>query len=386
MLKIHYFWIILKLNALHIISFDVPYPANYGGVIDVFYKLKQLNKQGVKITLHCFEYGRGEQKELNKYCEKVFYYKRSTSVFHQASRLPYIVKTRTSQELLKNLLIDESPILFEGLHTCGILASQLLEKRLKIYRESNIEHEYYMHLANAEKNIIKQAYYRTESKKLKRFESILSHADKMLVVSKADTDYLKKKFPESDISYLPSFHPYENIESLTGKGDYILYHGNLGIAENALAARFLITQVFSKIRYKVKIAGLNPMNDLKELVGRYSNIELIENPEEEVLQSMIKNAHVNCLYTHQGTGLKLKLLNALFAGRFCLVNDLMLVGTGLEAACEIANEPEQFVNRINELMLSVFSTDQIEARRNLLKPFDVKESAKRIVELINGAN
>ncbi len=27
---------------LHIISFDIPYPPNYGGVIDVFYKLKAL--------------------------------------------------------------------------------------------------------------------------------------------------------------------------------------------------------------------------------------------------------------------------------------------------------------------------------------------------------
>lgn len=372
------------MNALHIISFDVPYPANYGGVIDVFYKLKQLHKSGIKITLHCFEYGKGEQKELNRYCEKVYYYKRSTSIFHQASRLPYIVKTRTSEQLLKKLLLDEAPILFEGLHTCGILANQQLVKRLKIYRESNIEHEYYMHLANAEKNIIKQAYYRTESKKLKRFESILSHADKMLVVSKADTDYLKKKFPKSNISYLPSFHPYETIESLTGKGNYILYHGNLGIAENALAARFLITQVFSRITHRVKIAGLNPMGDLKELVSRYNHIELIENPEEVVLQNLIKNAHINCLYTHQGTGLKLKLLNALFAGRYCLVNDLMLVGTGLEPACEIANDPEQFVKRINELMAIEFSANQIEARKNLLKPFDVKENAKRIVELVNG--
>lgn len=370
------------MKKLHIISFDVPYPANYGGVIDVFYKLKQLHKQGVKITLHCFEYGRGEQKELNKYCEKVYYYRRSTSVFNQASRLPYIVKTRTSKQLLKNLLVDESPVLFEGLHTCGILASQYLEKRLKVYRESNIEHEYYMHLANAEKNIIKQAYYRTESKKLKRFESILSHANKMLVVSKADTDYLKNKFPKSDISYLPSFHPYENVESVTGKGDYILYHGNLGIAENALAARFLITQVFSKITHKVKIAGLNPMNDLRELTSRYEHIELIENPEEEMLQTLIKSAHINCLYTHQGTGLKLKLLNALFAGRFCLVNDLMLVGTGLERACEITNEPSDFVAKINQLMDTTFSADQIETRKDLLNPFDVKGNALEIVQLL----
>jgi len=121
------------------------------------------------------------------------------------------------------------------------------------------------------------------------------------------------------------------------------------------------------------------MEDLKELTKRYPHIELIENPEDEVLQYLIKNAHINCLYTHQGTGLKLKLLNALFAGRFCLVNDLMLVGTGLEAACEIANEPNDFVDRINQLMGKAFSEDQIETRTELLKPFDVKENAKKLL-------
>ena len=29
------------MKAINIISFDVPYPANYGGVIDVFYKIQK---------------------------------------------------------------------------------------------------------------------------------------------------------------------------------------------------------------------------------------------------------------------------------------------------------------------------------------------------------
>ena len=32
---------------LHIVSFSIPYPANYGGVIDVFYKLVALHKAGI---------------------------------------------------------------------------------------------------------------------------------------------------------------------------------------------------------------------------------------------------------------------------------------------------------------------------------------------------
>ena len=41
-------------RQLHIVAFDIPYPPNYGGVIDVWYKLKALHAKGIKIILHCF--------------------------------------------------------------------------------------------------------------------------------------------------------------------------------------------------------------------------------------------------------------------------------------------------------------------------------------------
>ena len=34
---------------LHIVSFDVPFPPNYGGVIDVYYKCKHLHQLGIEI-------------------------------------------------------------------------------------------------------------------------------------------------------------------------------------------------------------------------------------------------------------------------------------------------------------------------------------------------
>ncbi|MFL5752959.1 MAG: glycosyltransferase family 1 protein, partial [Bacteroidia bacterium] len=81
-------------TAINIVSFDVPFPANYGGVIDVFYKIKALHGAGVKIILHCFEYGRGEKPDLNSYCEEVHYYRRDTSFRNHFSKLPYIVASR----------------------------------------------------------------------------------------------------------------------------------------------------------------------------------------------------------------------------------------------------------------------------------------------------
>ncbi|MDL2222466.1 hypothetical protein LJB98_00015 [Bacteroidales bacterium OttesenSCG-928-M11] len=66
----------MKEAYLHIISFNIPYPPNYGGVIDVFYKLKTLSENGINIILHTYEYGRKQAPELEKYCKKVYYYKR----------------------------------------------------------------------------------------------------------------------------------------------------------------------------------------------------------------------------------------------------------------------------------------------------------------------
>ena len=55
---------------LHIVSFDVPYPANYGGVIDVFYKIRELHRSGIRLHLHIIEYPvRDRAPELENYCE-----------------------------------------------------------------------------------------------------------------------------------------------------------------------------------------------------------------------------------------------------------------------------------------------------------------------------
>ena len=118
-------------NHLHIIAFDVPYPANYGGVIDVFYRLKALIEAGVKVHLHCFEYGRGEQ-EILKRCHEVKYYKRDTSFIKQLSLTPFIVNSRRSKSLVQDLLKDDYPILCEGLHTTAVLLDKRLKNR-KIY-------------------------------------------------------------------------------------------------------------------------------------------------------------------------------------------------------------------------------------------------------------
>ncbi|MDD4406377.1 MAG: glycosyltransferase family 1 protein, partial [Parabacteroides sp.] len=148
---------------MHIISLNIPWPPNYGGVIDIFYKLKALHRLGIKIILHAFEYDRSQAPELALYCEKVYYYKRETGWRSNLSLLPYNVVSRKDPELLDRLLKDDHPILFEGLHSCYYLSDPRLKERKKIVRTSNIEHDYYHQLSRAEKNLFKRLFLQIES-------------------------------------------------------------------------------------------------------------------------------------------------------------------------------------------------------------------------------
>lgn len=370
---------------IHIVSFDIPYPPNYGGVIDVFYKIKALFDQGIKIHLHCIEYpGRDRTSELNKYCFSVDYYYRKTGIISALSCKPYIVCSRRSSELLKNLQKDNYPILFEGLHSCFYLTDNSLKNRIKIYRESNIEHLYYFNLFKVEKNILNKIYFLLESWKLYYFQKILKHADLMLAVSKKDTEYLQKTFPKNKVVYLPSFHANENPQIIRGKGKYALYHGNIEVPENAYAAEYLIKEVFKNVDIPLIIAGMNPPEKIRKLVNRSKNVELISNPHNEKMFELIKNAHVNVLVTFQATGLKLKLLNTLYNGRFCLVNDKMLNGTALHELCEIANDSKQLTASLKKIFECSFDQKDIDLRNIKLNGlYSNKLNAEKLISLIS---
>lgn len=368
-------------NHIHIVSFDVPYPANYGGVIDVFFKLKALSERGVKVHLHVFEYGRGHSDVLEKICFSVSYYKRDTSFKKSLQRLPYIVTSRISTELIQNLKKDNYPILLEGLHTCGVLLDKSFEGRRILVRTHNIEHDYYRHLAKSEKNIYKRLFFVTESVKLRKFERVLKKASCILAISNNDFDYFSRHY--KNVHLIPAFNGFEKVNVVEGQGDYVLYHGKLDVAENYNAAEFLLTEVFNDLDVKLKIAGMNPPAHLVALASVNPNVELIPNPDDDAMQNLIQNAHVNILVTAQATGLKLKLLNALFNGRYCLVNSKMIDGLNINELCIVADSPSDLKTAVRNLMSKPFDRKQIEIRKSGMDAFyNASEAADRIIELL----
>jgi hypothetical protein len=368
---------------LHIITFDVPYPPNYGGAIDVFYRIKSLSEKGVNIILHCSEYRRAEENMLNKYCSKVFYYQRKLNRNFFFRLLPFSVISRKNNSLLQNILSDDYPILFEGLVSCSYIDHPSIEKRNKFFREANIEHHYYYNLSKATKSIAKKAYFLSEALKLFFFQRKIKKAKSVFAISTSDSDYLLRKYPELDVRYIPCFHPNEDVISKEGKSDYILYHANLSVAENYKVAEYLIKNVFSKLNHKCVIAGMNPPKFLLELSSKYSNVRLVVNPEESEMNELIINAHIITLLTFQSTGMKIKLLRSLCEGRYIIANDKMTKGSGLDELCFLSNSANDTINLINNLMLKQFAIEEVEKRKEIIFPeFSNNYMADKIISYI----
>jgi hypothetical protein len=368
-------------KQLHIISFDVPFPANYGGVIDVFYKIKALHALGVEITLHCFQYGRARSAELEKYCKKVNYYPRKTSVLRLCAAEPFIVSSRRSEELLENLAADHAPILFEGLHCCAYVSHPSLKERVKIVRTHNIEHDYYRALERVEKKWTRRQYFRREAAKLQAFESVLHEVQHILAISPADAEDLSSRY--RNVKHVMAFHSNEQVSISEGKGTFAFYHGNLEVGENNQAALFLVNEVFNGFDYPLVIAGNNPSSGLIAAVGGKPNITLKSGISTEEIDALITSAHVNILPTFQATGIKLKLLAALMRGRHCMVNAPMVANTGLESLCIIHENASSMRAGLQAIRDTAFTQADIEKRRSVLdERFSNRKNAEKIAGLL----
>lgn len=364
---------------LHIVSFNVPWPANYGGVIDIYYRIVALAKAGIHIHLHCYTYGRTPAKELERWCDEVCYYPRETGLRHQLQRRPYIVASRCSKTLLQRLREDDYPILLEGLHS-GLLLEQLKgQGRRIIVRTHNVEHDYYRSLAQAEKSLWKRFFFHTEARKLRRYESVLRLASTILAISESDAAHFRS-IGCTDVRLLPPSHGHTEVVSCTGRGDYILYHGNLSVPENIRAGHYLLEQVVDRCPYQFVFAGRDPDMTLQQAATQHPNVRLIANPNDTTMHQLLRQAHINLLITNQATGVKLKLMNALYEGRHCLVNSTMVQGTSLADACTLANTPDEILQALDHLMKTDFPEEERQYRIRVLEKVDPMQDIKSFVQ------
>lgn len=370
---------------LHVVAFDIPWPANYGGVIDVFYKLVNLQKAGVKVILHAFQYGnRQPAPELEQFCYKTYYYHRNGWLY-LFSRKPFIVYSRNDKKLLQNLLKDDYPILYEGIHTTFFIRHPSLHGRKQFVRMHNVEHEYYKSLSQTEKKLAYRIYLQLESIKLKNYEkTVLPYATGIIAISPKDAEYYKNIHP--CVHHISAFHPFDQVKISDISEPFALYHGSLDVSENSFAVEYLIREVFSQLSVPLFIAGNKAPQYLIDLAIKYPNVRLLQNLTQADFENLISKAQINILPTFQATGIKLKLLYALFRGKHVIVNSPMVKETGLEELCYVADHPEKMRKLVMDLFTKPITSEEILRRKNILEKngFCNSTKAEELIKIIWG--
>ncbi len=369
----------MSSKRLHVVAFNVPWPADYGGAIDVYYKLLALRQAGVEIVLHTFHYGRIPAAQLDSICAQVYYYPRRSGWESLSFRFPVMMKSRRAPELLSNLLQDDAPILFEGMHTCYYLSRPELAHRFKLVRMHNLEWDYYRALSRSASGFWQRLFYRREAALLRRSRGLLKNAQVLLSISPADQAYLEQMHPSA--TYLPAFHGHSAVTSAPGTGTFALYQGNLSVPENEAAVAFLAT---IPTDISIVVAGKSPSDKVRQALQGLQHITLIADPDASQLRRLMQDAHIQVLPTFQATGIKLKLINALYTGRHVLVNTPMVSGTGLAAACTVADDAPAFAKAMQQLLSVPFTEADHHQRQQLLLHFGDEEKGRRLADMLPG--
>ncbi len=364
---------------LHIVTFAVPYPANYGGAIDAWNRIVALSEAGVSIKLHCFLYGAfRSQSRIREVVDEVHYYPRVVWPALFSKGQPYIVASRKSKLLLKRLQQDNDPILFDGIHTTGYVND--LKGRTLLLRAHNIEHQYYGQLADEAKGV-KSHVFKREALCLRAYE--ISNAktfDAVFAISPKDHEWYHQQGAASIL--MPPYHGTRKLAIKAGQGNYLLYQGDLSIEINQTALFDMLAAIPKTAEYPIIVAGRSGSRSFEQKLKENPNIQREADVSDERMIDLVRNAQIVIIHSLHDAGMKLKLFTAFYHGRFILASESSRTNTPLDRGITYYQSNELDA-RIKQFWKKEFTQEDIVMRKDILlaHPGD-NEMAKEILRYL----
>lgn len=322
---------------LHFVCLDDPTFPVYGGVIDMHYRIQSLASAGLRIYIHAFYKGRhADLSILKQWAEEVYFYPRLK--IWQAGKGPYMMASRRSDMLLKRLMQDDVPVLFEGLHTCSVVnALKAKSPNRKLFlRSHNIESHYYHDLYLSTNAWLKRLYFQREFQLLRKVEAeILPLFSHVWSISNQEVSILKAFNPKT--TWLPAYvnfnaQVFRRLPQIDPTECTLLFHGNFKVAENKNAAERLIT-----FMQQTQIKGLKLILAGKALntcgFPETRDIQYVSDPD--IMDTVLSEADLIVLPGKQASGVKIKLLESLASGKRVICSPETASGSGLEAVLPV---------------------------------------------------
>lgn len=292
-------------------------------------------------------------------------------------------------EILENNI---GTVVLEGPFAAALLdVPQLKRKHIRIVLvEHNVEYKYFLEslkLPHWIAGLEARRIYSMEKK-------IVKCADHTICISPQDAHDLQKEFDTTSISYLPSVLPKKEKYWKTNASKTIIFTGGLSFYPNLHGVMWMLKHVWSSFLenypdYKLVITG--KVNDtIKKKLALYPNVECSGFLSEEELERHMIGAQFAVVPIIKGSGVKVKLLEALAYGMPIVTTEECHCGvwtmTKEEAPYMHTSDPQQFLRYMCRMASDVGVRESMgtTARAFFEETFASDANVKQWMYVLNG--
>ena len=362
------------------VSNRVPWPLNEGGTIGIYNYTRAYHELGLDVTLYCLDGIKHNTpiaqatQELSKYA-RVFIHPIDTDVYSEEA-LKHLLKNQSYnvsrfyntvfENELRDLLQNETfdIIQLEGTFTGPYVDTIKAHHQGAIsLRMHNVEYEIWERLSANERNPIKKVYLGILAKQLKNYEAkLLPKVDAIVTVTDDDAQKFKALHPTGNYLTIPAGIDLDTWKYSPSENYTTWYHiGSMEWHANAEAVHWYLDDIHPLIqqadsRYKLSLAGKGIDS---HSFHPDSSLEISDNVPSAF--EFVRNCDVCVVPLKSGSGIRLKILEAMAAGK--LVVSTTVGAQGIDYTPEvnilIADKPHEFLAIYTRLMNGEIDTAAI---------------------------
>ena len=351
----------------------MPIPQTDGGAIAMYNMSKGFLESGVDLSI--FSYNTSKHYcDLIKAQDEVFNSERTQTAFIDNNLKPidafknlfssesYHVSRFFSKEIeqqIRETYKDESfdIIHFEGLFTAPYLKvfKEVCPKAKTVLRQHNIEYRIWKRLAE-EAHGFKRWYLSLLAKRLKSYEhQTTKQFDAVIPITDVDAAYLPtldvKEYCVSSTGVI-----LDNYQSEVQEKEFqVGFLGSLDWMPNQEGVKWLVEQVWPTVLRripdaKLKIAGINPTEDILALSDKLRRIEVVG--EVESAADYLAEQSLIVIPLMSGSGMRIKAVEAMSARKAVVSTKIGMEGIPVDDECVLADNAEEFAQGILTLLKS----------------------------------
>jgi polysaccharide biosynthesis protein PslH len=340
------------------ITMEPPFPANSGGRIYTYDRIRQLKKYN-NIFLFALK-EQGENVELRHYedlCEKVNFYDRGNKYTRGIINLtkPFVVASRINNDMYSDIekfisnnkidiIVIDSPLV--------ILNCPFNNSVSKVLTQHNVEFKLFESISKSSKGILKKIIYKIESVRMKIFEEKIYKKNIIqgyTFISDHDMGFMQKNYKFKNVCLIPQGCEIYKKKCQISLKNTIVFTGKMDYEPNVQGVLWFTNNVFPKIKKCIKdanlyIVGKNPVIEILKL-NDVDNV-VVTGAVEDV-RPYLDRAKVYILPLLSGSGVKIKLFEALGSMSIVVTTSKGIEGTEFMNGEHIlvANEEDEFAEK-----------------------------------------